>query len=218
MANAYATFANHGIYCKPVSILEIRDRDGNALPVPSADCHRVLKREVADSVTYMLNGVVDGSIYGRTGQAMSLDNRQVAGKTGTTNDSAAVWFVGYTPQLSAAVWVGDPRGGYAHPMKDVTIAGKYYSQVFGSTLPGPIWHDAMEAALAGDEPEDFDIQTKYGWQTHGPNEYVYVPSAPKPTPTPTPETFDNTPDVPAPAPSDPAAPVPDPTTAPAPAG
>ncbi len=226
MANAYATFAAHGVYCKPVVILDIRDRDGATIPVPGGDCTRVIKREVADNVTYMLNGVVNGSLSGRTGAAMALDKRQVAGKTGTTNDSAAVWFAGYTPQLAAAVWVGDPRGGYAHPMKAVTINGTYYSQVFGGTLPGPIWRDSMEAALAGTEPEDFDIKSKYGFTTHGPNEYVYVPPAPtKPDKPNNEDTFDNTvpetPTAPAdpvpadPAPVDPVPADPGPTFAPA---
>ena len=71
MANAYATFAAHGIYCKPVVILDIPDREGKRLPVPDGDCTRVIKRDVADTVTVMLNGVVDGSIPGRTGQTMS---------------------------------------------------------------------------------------------------------------------------------------------------
>ena len=194
MANAYATFAAHGIYCKPVVILEIRDREGVRLPVPDGDCTRVIKRDVADTVTVMLNGVVNGSIPGRTGQAMALEERQVAGKTGTTNDSAAVWFAGYTPQVAAAVWVGDPRGGYAHPMKQVTINGTYYDQVFGGTLPGPIWKDAMEIALSGTEPVDFDIKNKYGLTTKDP--YTYV--APVTTPSEPddaadePQTFDNT--------------------------
>ncbi len=168
MANAYATFAAHGIYCEPVVVLEIRDRQGARLPVPDGNCDRVIKRDVADTVTVMLNGVVNGTIPGRTGEAMALEERQVAGKTGTTNDSAAVWFAGYTPQLAAAVWVGDPRGGYAHPMKQVTIKGTYYPQVFGGTLPGPIWRDAMELALQGTEPLPFDIKNKYGLTTNDP--------------------------------------------------
>lgn len=165
MANAYATFAAHGVYCKPVSILEIRDRDGKPLPVPDGDCTRVLKRDVADTVTVMLNGVVDGTIGGRTGANMALVDRPSAGKTGTTNESAAVWFAGYTPQIAAAVWVGDPRGGFAHPMKDVTVNGVYYSQVYGGTLPGPIWRDAMEIALAGTEPLSFDLKAIEGLTT-----------------------------------------------------
>lgn len=190
MANAYATLAAHGVYCKPVVILDIRDREGNPLPHPDGDCTRVLKRDVADTVTVMLNGVVNGSIPGRTGAAMALDQRQVAGKTGTTNESAAVWFAGFTPQLAAAVWVGDPRGGYAYPMKQVTINGRYYSQVFGGTLPGPIWRDSMEIALQGKEPLDFDIKNKWGLTTKDP--YVYVPPAKTEKKAPEPPTFDNT--------------------------
>jgi membrane peptidoglycan carboxypeptidase len=211
MANAYATLAAHGTYCKPIVILDIVDRDGNQVPVPDAGCKKVLKRDVADTVTVMLNGVVDGSIPGRTGEKMSLEKRQVAGKTGTTNDSAAVWFCGFTPQVAAAVWVGDPRGGYAHPMKDVTVNGVYYPQVFGGTLPGPIWHDAMEGYLTGTEPVPFTIKNSYGLTSKDPS--VYVPpvyTAPKPSKParPEPPTFDNSDPAiagtPAPAPAEPA--------------
>jgi membrane peptidoglycan carboxypeptidase len=159
MANAYATFAAHGEYCKPRSILEVRDREQQRLPVPGEDCTQVIDRPVADTVTEMLVGVVDGPISGRTGSRMSLGERPAAGKTGTTNDSAAVWFAGYTPQVAAAVWVGDPRGGFAHPLKDVTINGTYYRQVFGGTLPGPIWKASMEAALADKPIEQFVLDT-----------------------------------------------------------
>lgn len=159
MANAYATFAAHGEYCKPRSILEVRDREQKRLPVPGEDCTQVVDRPVADTVTEMLIGVVDGPIAGRTGSRMSLGTRPAAGKTGTTNDSAAVWFAGYTPQVAAAVWVGDPRGGFAYPLKDVTINGTYYRQVFGGTLPGPIWKASMEAALADKPIEQFVLDT-----------------------------------------------------------
>ncbi len=69
---------------------------------------------------------------------MSLAPQPVAGKTGTTNESAAVWFAGYTPHVAAAVWFGEPRGGFAYPLKDISIKGTYYRQVFGGTLAGPI--------------------------------------------------------------------------------
>lgn len=159
MANGYATFAAHGEYCKPTSIIDIVDREGNSVPVPSAECRQVVDRTIADSVTELLVGVVDGPLQGRTGARMSLGDRPAAGKTGTTNESAAVWFAGYTPQLAAAVWVGDPRGGFAYPMKDITINGTYYNQVFGGSLPGPIWRQSMQAALAGKPALNFSLQT-----------------------------------------------------------
>lgn len=209
MANAYATFAAHGIYCEPVVIEEVLDREGNSLTVPDGNCTRVLKRAIADSVTVLLNKVVNGSIPGRTGAAMALDDWQVAGKTGTTNDSAAVWFAGYTPRLSAAVWVGDPRGGYAYPMKDVTINGTYYSQVFGGTIPGPIWRDAMQAVLADSEPEPFDIRSAFGWIPQDPG-YVPPQYVPPEVVEEEPPTFDSV------DPDPEASPEPTPTVAPTP--
>lgn len=181
MANAYATFANHGSYCTPRVILSIADRTGHLLPIPPVTCAQVITRDVADGVTALLTGVIDGYIGGRTGAKMSLPDRPAAGKTGTINDSAAVWFCGFTPQVAAAAWVGDPRGGYAFPMKDVTIGGRYYSQVFGSTLPGPIWKDAMLGATAGMTPTDFDLVTNTGLQPARTiaHRYWSTPSTPK---------------------------------------
>lgn len=162
MAAAYAGFAAHGQYCAPRVILDIRDRDGAAVPVPPIDCTQVVSEEVADSVTALLTYVVDGPIQGRTGARMSLADRPAAGKTGTTNDSAAVWFCGFTPDLAAAVWVGDPRGGFRYPMKDLEINDTYYAQVFGGTLPGPIWKSAMTSALEGSDPVQFSLASKWG--------------------------------------------------------
>ena len=84
MASAYSTFANHGVRCDPVAILQVTDRDGKNLPVPKASCVRVLDRRIADSVTSILSQVIDGPLPGRTGRVMSL-GRDAAGKTGTTN-------------------------------------------------------------------------------------------------------------------------------------
>jgi len=170
MSEAMATFAAHGMHCDPVAIDSIVDRDGNELPVPSGNCSRAMPIQVADSVSAILSGVIDGPLGGRTGQKMSL-GRPAAGKTGTTDSSAAVWFVGYTPDMAAAVWVGDPRGGQSHPMKDITINGVYYSQVFGSLMPGPIWHDAMAGTLKGLPPAQWDLKTLFGLAPGGIRNY-----------------------------------------------
>ncbi len=166
MANSMATFAAHGMYCKPVAISRVVDRYQKDLQVPAADCKRTVDVQVADSVSAILAGVIDGPISGRTGQAMSF-GRDAAGKTGTTDSSAAVWFVGYTPDLSAAVWVGDPRGGQQHPMKNITINGRYYSQVFGSLMPGPIWRESMKGALAGSPEVPWNLTTLHGLNAGG---------------------------------------------------
>lgn len=158
VAGAYATFANHGVYCKPHAVASISDLDGKTLYSDSGNCRRAVTRKVADATTAILTGVIDGS-GSRTGKDMSL-GRDAAGKTGTTDSNAAVWFAGFTPDLAAAVWSGDPRGGFKHPMDNVTIGGRYYDEVHGSSIPGPIWRDAMDGAL-GDNAKSFDLQAKY---------------------------------------------------------
>jgi membrane peptidoglycan carboxypeptidase len=176
MASAYAVFANHGVRCENVAILRVTDRDGKDLRIPQADCQRIMDRDVADSVTGILSQVIDGGLSGRTGKAMSL-GRDAAGKTGTINDSAAVWFVGFTPDLAAAVTTYDPRGGYGFPMKNISINGRFYEQVFGSSLPGPIWKAAMEGALAGTPETEFDLRARDGLGVYVPP----PPPAPKPS-------------------------------------
>jgi membrane peptidoglycan carboxypeptidase len=94
-------------------------------------------------------------------------DRPAAGKTGTTDNSAAVWFVGYTPDMAASVWVGDPRGGQTHPMKNIRINGQYYGQVFGSTMPGPIWRDALRGALEKVQATPWNLKTLYGINAGG---------------------------------------------------
>jgi membrane peptidoglycan carboxypeptidase len=81
--------------------------------------------------------------------------RPAAGKTGTVDNYSAAWFAGYTPELAAAVWVGDPRGGYKYPMGNLCMDGVCYGAVFGATIPAPIWRDSMIGALAGREAGSF---------------------------------------------------------------
>jgi membrane peptidoglycan carboxypeptidase len=97
---------------------------------------------VADTLTSILTGVIDGPDPFRTGLGASI-GRPAAGKTGTVNASRAAWFVGYTPQLAGAVWLGKPT---PTPMKRVTINGRYYKQVYGGSIPASIWQAAMKPA------------------------------------------------------------------------
>jgi membrane peptidoglycan carboxypeptidase len=166
MTEGMATFAAHGMHCDSIAISTVTDRYKNELEVPSANCMQKIDREVADSTTAVLAGVVDGPLGGRTGRAMYFD-RPAAGKTGTTDNSAAVWFVGYTPDMAASVWVGDPRGGQTHPMKNVRINGQYYGQVFGSTMPGPIWRDALRGALENVPSTPWNLITLNGINAGG---------------------------------------------------
>ncbi|ALO09371.1 Multimodular transpeptidase-transglycosylase [Streptomyces venezuelae] len=142
MANVYATFANRGIYCTPVAIESIRAANGDKLNVPQTKCTRAMSDRTADTINQMLKGVVEDG----TGTRAGLTDRDNAGKTGTTEGRKDAWFVGYTPSLSTAVWVGDDVGK-RDEMFDITIGGVYYDKVCGGCLPGPIWRIAMTGAL-----------------------------------------------------------------------
>ena len=163
LASAYATVANHGVYCRPHAVTSVTDLGGHKLFTDDGNCKKVVPRDVADATAAILSRVIDGDIQGRTGANMSL-GRDAAGKTGTTENNAAVWFAGFTPDLATAVWAGDPRGGFKHPMQDVTINGRYYDKVHGLSLPGPLWRDVMSYALDRVEATPFDLQAKYGLQ------------------------------------------------------
>ncbi|MFE8939965.1 transglycosylase domain-containing protein [Streptomyces sp. NPDC007872] len=148
MASAYATFANRGLYCTPIAIESIKTANGDKLNVPQTKCSRAMSDRTADTVNQMLKGVVEDG----TGTKAGLSDRDNAGKTGTTNDRKDAWFVGYTPNLSTAVWVGDDVGE-KQSMFRITIGGEYYDKVCGGCLPGPIWKIAMTGALdAGQTP------------------------------------------------------------------
>src|SRR5262249_1883610 len=81
--------------------------------------------------------------------------RDAAGKTGTTDGSMTAWFAGYTPDLAAAVSLGDPRGPSTHPLFGVTIGGAYYPQGFRATISRHIWKAPMLRALEDLEPSFF---------------------------------------------------------------
>ncbi len=154
MAEAYATLAASGLRCDSRAITAITTREGTELPVPARRCKQTIDSGVADGVSSLLAGVIDGNIPGRTGEAMSL-GRPAAGKTGTTEESATVWFCGYTPDLAGVVAVVDQRSGVAHPLRNVTINGRFYPVVYGGQFAGPIWKKIMLAALKKVPPTPF---------------------------------------------------------------
>ena len=145
MAGAYAAFAAHGTYCPPNPILSISDSTGKAVKLDTPSCEQVLEPEIADKVTSLLRGVVDGPSHGRTGAGATI-GRPVAGKTGTTNEEKAAWFIGYTPQLATAVWIGKK---FPTAMQNITINGRHYGAVYGGTISAPIFAELMKAALDG---------------------------------------------------------------------
>ncbi|WP_033321759.1 transglycosylase domain-containing protein [Streptomyces yerevanensis] len=153
MASAYAAFANRGTYCTPVAIESISQQLGGekkSLKVPKSSCSRAMSESTADMINALLSGVVDSG----TGQQAGLTDRDNAGKTGTTDFRKNAWFVGYTPKLSGAVWVGSATQKVK--MVNITIGGEWHEKVFGGAVPGPIWKDAMAGALAGKDSGSFN--------------------------------------------------------------
>ena len=154
MANVYATFAARGSYCSPTAITSVTTSAGKKLAVPAADCHQVMQQSTADKITTMLNGVVQDG----TGTPVRFDDgRPSAGKTGTTNGSAQVWFVGYTPQLAGAALISDTASTTEHLDDGQTIHGRVPSIVTGGGLAGPVWHDAVGGALKGVDFAQFHL-------------------------------------------------------------
>ncbi len=143
LAAAYAAFGARGKYCSPIAITSIGSPRG-PLTVPSAGCHQAVDTDVADAVNHILGGVLT------KGTAKGNDiGRPAAGKTGTVDNFSSAWFAGYTPDMASAVWVGDPRGGYKHPLRDVCLGEGCFGQVYGADVPAPIWRDTMTEALKG---------------------------------------------------------------------
>lgn len=155
MSAAYAAFAAGGIYCEPVFIESVTLRDGTELDVRDGNCRRVVSEQTAANVSSILSSVISGDDEYRTAKDVKI-GRKAAGKTGTTNGYAAVWFAGYTPQAATAVWVGDPRGGQKYPLSSgLRFYGWWTNDVWGSTISGPIWESVMKKMHEGVEKQSF---------------------------------------------------------------
>ncbi len=144
MAGAYATFANDGWHSDPTFIVQVTDSQGNILLDNTPKPRLVLNQWAAAS----LNSVLQGVISGGTGTRAQI-GRPAAGKTGTTSSERDVWFVGYTPQLSTAVWVG-------HDDYTPLASGST-----GGTTVAPIWRDFMSRALSGQSAQGFQPPSKF---------------------------------------------------------
>ncbi|MET8624365.1 transglycosylase domain-containing protein [Kitasatospora sp. NPDC004669] len=151
MANVYATFAARGNYCAPLAINRITTVDGKDVPVNPVHCDQVMSPDTADVINTVLLGVTE---KGGTARDLRLDDdRQIAGKTGTTDEKKSAWFTGYTGNLAASVWLGSP--GTKVPMRNIRIGGQYQAEVFGATGPGPIWQKAMSDAVRSMPEQEF---------------------------------------------------------------
>lgn len=130
MASAYGVFARNGKYVKASAIIKIVDRDGKVLFE-----NKSTPRNVVDAAScYLVTNMLQDVLVSGTAGGMGI-GRPAAGKTGTTDSSIDAWFVGYTPDLSCAVWVGDDNN-------------QSMGSMYGSGAPLSIWHSFMSTALA----------------------------------------------------------------------
>ncbi len=137
MAVGYGTIANNGVYNSPVSITKILDRNGKVIFEHKRSPKQVVSAKAAYQTTDMLKDVLISGTAGGSGIG-----RPAAGKTGTTDYSKDAWFVGYTPNLVCAVWVGDDRN-------------RSMGSMYGSGAPLSIWHDFMTKAVQAIPNLDF---------------------------------------------------------------
>jgi membrane peptidoglycan carboxypeptidase len=151
-AVGYATFANGGVAAKPFFVKAVRDRDRNVVYGVKQVNNRAFGEDVAADATYAMQEVVKSG----TGRRAQLDGRPAAGKTGTTSKNTNAWFCGFTPQLSAAVWVGREKG---QPLKGVLGSER---GIYGGTVPAGIWKQFMEGALEGQDVKQFPPRANVG--------------------------------------------------------
>ena len=147
MASAYATFAAEGTYHEPYIVSRVEAADGEVLYENKGDTGRqVMSQQVARNVIEAMLGVPPKKGY-------TLGSRQVAAKTGTAQlegsarDNRDAWFVGFTPGKATAVWVGTDK---SEPIRD-----SRGNPIFGSGVPGQIWHEFMKVATDDDPQEPF---------------------------------------------------------------
>lgn len=147
MAAAFGVFSARGMRFSATPVLRVLDSSGKVLEDNRTRAgKRVLEERIADQMNDVLKGVVTQG----TAKAADLGRPNgTAGKTGTSENFSDAWFVGYTPELSTAIWMG-----YADSQRPlVNIKG--LPRIYGGTLPAKTWRDFMAAALEGKPVSDF---------------------------------------------------------------
>ena len=143
LTSAYGTFANQGIHVEPTAIIKVLDRDGKVVEQAKPKQKNVVSEASANDLTSMLQGVISRG----TGTGAAIDH-PAAGKTGTTSDYCDAWFVGYTTDLVAGVWVGCDDNSDLDGMT-------------GGNLPASIWQTFMETATANMPVRQFEGGSGY---------------------------------------------------------
>ena len=156
MASAYTAFVNHGIRASHMFVTRIEDGEGNIIAQFQPRMNEVISEESAHKMLYMLKAVVDGGTAGRLRFKYNLKG-EIGGKTGTTNNNSDAWFVGLTPTLVSACWVGGDD-------RDIHFDSMDMGQ--GATMALPIFAYYMQQVYADpqlgyNENTPFDLPEGY---------------------------------------------------------
>lgn len=146
-ASAFATLANDGEYCSPRALQEVTDSRGKEYEIPEANCEQAIDSDVVAELNETLIPVAEE----RT--AEGDPEYPMAGKTGTDNFESSTWFNGYTTGLSTSAWAG--RYTDLQSLRDTTIGGEHYENLWGSELAGPMWLDYMNQVAEDYSTEEF---------------------------------------------------------------
>ncbi|MCB4790356.1 MAG: PBP1A family penicillin-binding protein [Elusimicrobia bacterium] len=140
ITRAISVFANNGVLTEPYAIVRVEDNQGKVLEENIPQEREALSVQTCFIMTHLMEGVIQNG----TGQAAKWIRRPAAGKTGTTNDFSDAWFLGFTPQLVAGVWVG-------YDDKSITLGEKNS----GGKVAAPIWAEFIYGALKDKPVLDF---------------------------------------------------------------
>jgi penicillin-binding protein 1A len=159
LTSAYGVFANQGVRVDPMMIRSVTDTQGQILEFHESTQHEVLPKPVA----YLMSNLMQDVVQHGTAQRAKVLGRPVAGKTGTTNDFADAWFMGFAPNLAVGVWVGfDDRRSLG-------------DREAGSRVALPIWIDFMRSALPLLPPATFDIPDEITFAKVDPDSGLLAP-------------------------------------------
>jgi penicillin-binding protein 1A len=148
ITSAYTTFANQGVRMKPISVLSVKDREGNLLEENRSEPTDVIRADTAYVITHLLRGVL--TLRGTGARAAAMASKwPLAGKTGTVDENTDAWFIGFDPDITVGVWIG-----YDDKRKSLGTDEQ------GSKAALPMWMEFMQGYIDGrpdkDDPPDFD--------------------------------------------------------------
>ncbi|MGP9538504.1 penicillin-binding protein [Brachybacterium sp. AOP43-C2-M15] len=158
MAAGYATYAAGGTFCKPQAITEVVDRNGDEMEISGAECHQAVEKDVADAMAWTLQQDLEDPRA--TGKGKIIDGHPAGGKTGTSGQQFHTWYVGFTRQMSTAVWFGHPQANVRPGGFEVDDLMLRRGSVWGNTVSLPTWQEYMTRVHEDLPSESFPAEPK----------------------------------------------------------